>query len=180
MEMKGILFPRFVWIVGQWIMIAQGTDGLLQGDLTCGVMNDGSFLTHIPLLNLSALKYAGTLKAELVSWLPDKRGGWSTLDEEDWFDIMFDNQRATTSGPLRRPRLLACVAIEQLCEVKHIHPKTNHVFVVPALMTSGWRKLLGRQSDVLLTLPVGPLCWPPESFEPLVLSLTCAMFSHSP
>ena len=75
---------------------------------------------------------------------------------------------------------LAKIAAEQLAEVKHIHPLTSHVFMAPALMTGGWQRLIGKQSDALLTLPVGPSCWPNLWFEPVVISLTCPLMSCSP
>ena len=175
LEMLGLVVPRFVWISGER-MIAQGTDGLSRGDLNCGVMGDGAFLKHIPL-NRTAFSYDGTLKEECLTWVPSPVE-WRFLTEEDWFDGAFSDARGkyvwTPSAALAR------VAVEQLCEVKHIHPYTTHVFVAPALMTSAWRKLLGKQSDALLTLPAGTECWPNHCFEPLVLSLTCPLMSHSP
>ena len=157
-------------------MIAQGTDGLSRGDLNCGVMGDGAFLKHIPL-NRTVFSYESTLKEELWEWL-ERPSDWIFLKEEDWFDGVF-------SDPLGKfiwtpSAALARVAVEQMCEVKHIHPYTTHVLLAPALMTNAWRKLLGKQSDVLLTLPAGTACWPHDCYEPLVLSLTCPLMSHSP
>ena len=175
LEMKGVIFPRFVWIAGER-MIAQGTDGLSRGDQTCGVMNDGKFLRHVPL-NKTVMEYEGQLREEVESWIKGSEQ-WLWLREDDWFDEAFKHPKGnfvwTPSAALAR------VAIEQMCEVKHIHPYTNHMFLTPALMTGGWRKLLGKQSDVLLTLPAGPPCWPASCYEPLVLSLTCALLPSSP
>ena len=174
--MLGHIAPRFVWISGER-MISQGTDGLSRGDLTCGVMADGGFLKHIPL-NQTVFDYEGTtIKQELLTWCPEGEG-WEYLSEEGWFDKAFQNPRGkfvwTPSAALAR------IAAEQLCEVKHIHPLTSHVFLTPALMTGGWRRLVGKQSDALLTLPVGPRCWPNKCYEPIVISLTCPLMSCSP
>ena len=175
LEMKGVIFPRFVWIAGER-MIAQGTDGLSRGDQTCGVMNDGKFLRHVPL-NKTVLEYKGQLREEVESWIEGSEE-WLWLREEDWFDEVFKHSKGnfvwTPSAALAR------VAIEQMCEVKHIHPYTNHILLTPALMTGGWRRLLAKQSDVLLTLPAGPACWPSSCYEPLVMSLTCALLPSSP
>jgi len=175
LEMKGAIFPRVVWIAGER-MIAQGTDGLSRGDQTCGVMNDGKFLRHVPL-NKTVLDYDCLLSAELLTWVA-VGPRWIWLKETDWFDEVFNHPQGnfvwTPSAALAR------VATEQLCEVKHVHPYTNHIFLTPALMTGNWRKLLGKQSDVLLTLPAGSPCWPSSCFEPLVMSLTCALLPSSP
>jgi hypothetical protein len=176
MEMLGHIAPHFVWISGER-MIAQGTDGLSRGDLTCGVMSDGMFLKHIPL-NQTVFEYGGTLRQEVATWYPPSEG-WVYLTEEGWFEQAFSDPRGkflwTPSAALAK------VAAEQLCEVKHIHPLTRHVFMAPALMTGNWRRLIGKQSDAILTLPVGPSCWgPSECFEPVVISLTCPLMSSSP
>ena len=47
MEMSGYIAPRFVWISGER-MIAQGTDGLSRGDLTCGVMKSSVSAARCP------------------------------------------------------------------------------------------------------------------------------------
>jgi len=175
LEMQGLIFPKFVWIAGER-MIAQGTDGLSRGDQTCGVMNDGKFLSYVPL-NKSVLEFKGDLAKELLSWLSEGKT-WKMLNEEDWFDEVFKQPMGcfiwTPSAALAR------VAVEQLCEVKHVHPYSCHLFLTPALMTGNWRRLLGKQSDVLLTLPAGTACWPASCFEPLVMSLTCALLPSSP
>ena len=90
MEMTGHITPRFMWISGER-MIAQGTDGLSRGDLTCGVMNDGKFLQHIPL-NKTVFEYVRTLSQEAELWYP-RAEGWEYLSEEGWFDQAFRNPR---------------------------------------------------------------------------------------
>ena len=175
LEMEGLIFPRFVWIAGER-MIAQGTDGLSRGDQTCGVMNDGKFLSHVPL-NKTVFEYTGDLSKELPSWLSGGKS-WKMLKEEDWFDEVF--KQPTGCFVWTPSAALARVAVEQLCEVKHVHPYSCHLFLTPALMTGNWRRLLGKQSDLILTLPAGPTCWPSSCFEPLVMSLTCALLPSSP
>jgi hypothetical protein len=48
LEMNGDIFIQFIWIAGTR-MIWQGTDGLLQGELTVGVMAGEHFLKFVPL-----------------------------------------------------------------------------------------------------------------------------------
>ena len=47
LEMEGQLIIHFFWILGK-IMISQGTDGLLRGDLSSGVMQEEDFLKYLP------------------------------------------------------------------------------------------------------------------------------------
>ena len=51
------------------------------------------------------------------------------------------------------------------------HPWIPHVFVVPRLMTHLWRKLLGRDADLLFTLEVGDHFWSRRQHEPLIVAV---------
>jgi hypothetical protein len=174
LEMKGDLFVHFIWIAGKR-MIQQGTDGLSRGDLTSGVMAGDDFLKHVPL-NLSAMEREEGLAESLLASLPGQ--GWKILEPGEWFDEAFANDQGRFVWV--PPPALANVALEQLCEVFHVHPKTSHVFVCPALMTGAWRKTLGKVSDVMVTVPLGSDVWGEQQHEPLVLSLTCPLLACSP
>lgn len=177
LEMQGAIFPRFVWIAGTR-MIAQGTDGLSRGDLTTGVMGGDEFLSHLPL-NLSVLTRAPEFKHEIGDWfLDDSQERMIWLDESGWFEEAFGDPNGIyvwTPSPA-----LATVAVEQLCEVNHVHPGTSHIFICPALLTGGWRRPLRKQSDALLTLPANSSCWNCDQHEPIVVSLTCPLLPHRP
>ena len=75
---------------------------------------------------------------------------------------------------------VAEVALEQLCEAKHVHPGTSHLFVCPSLMTGRWRKQLNKISDLVVTLPVGTALWDTNQFEPVTIGLTCPLLSRRP
>ena len=62
-------------------MIAQGSDGLSQGNLSEGVMK-GTPMELLILLNKSALERSTTLKSWLESWTS---GGLEFLEPRDWF-----------------------------------------------------------------------------------------------
>ena len=63
------------------------------------------------------------------------------------------------------------VAIELLWEDKLAHPHWPHVFVVPRFMTHMWRRDLGKNADVLFTVPTGVPFWGNDQFEPLIVAI---------
>jgi len=82
---------------------------------------------------------------------------------------------------------VAHICLEQKCEIKHIHPESSHIFVCPAIMTINWRKQLAKQSDSMVLVkegapiwPTNMFKWPTNMFEPVMLSLTGPLLSHSP
>ena len=173
-EMAYSLQVQVVWIAGTR-MISQGTDGLSRSDLTSGVMAGDDFRSHIPL-NKSAFVRSPVLKDCLESALPRQ---WQWLETwADWYTLPFDD-------PLGRyvwapPPCLADVALEQLCEVKLMHPLTSHVFVCPVLFTGRWRKQFLKAVDVEFGVPVGSFVWKESCHENLVIGLMCPLLQHSP
>ena len=96
----------------------------------------------------------------------------------DWYKLPFDD-------PLGRyvwapPPCLANVALEQLCEVKLMHPSTSHVFICPVLFTGRWRKQFLKGADVEFGIPVGSPVWNESCHENLVVGLMCPLLRHSP
>ncbi len=63
------------------------------------------------------------------------------------------------------------VAIELLREDKLAHPQWPHVFVVPCFMTHMWGRDLGKNADILFTVPAGVPFWRGTQFEPLIIAL---------
>jgi hypothetical protein len=59
------------------------------------------------------------------------------------------------------------------------HPHWPHVFVIPRLMTHMWRKVLGKDADVLFTVPAGVSFWATGQFEPLIVAIVFP-FAHIP
>jgi hypothetical protein len=173
-EMAYSLQVQVIWIAGTR-MISQGTDGLSRGDLTSGVMAGDEFLSHIPL-NQGAFERSPVLKGWMESSLPKQ---WMWLETgTDWFTLPFDD-------PLGRyvwapPPCLADVALEQLCEVKLMHPLTSHVFVCPVLFTGRWRKMFLKAADVEFGVPVGSSVWEESLHENLVIGLMCPLLCCSP
>lgn len=156
-------------------MKSQGTDGLSRGDSTSGVMAGEEFLSHVPL-NLGAFDRHPPFKTWLKDMLPGN--DWIFLDEKGWYQQAFEDPKGKyVWAP---PPCVADVCLEQLSEVRHIHPDASHVFVCPALMTIKWRKQLAKQSDSMCTVKEGAPIWPLNMLEPVVISLTAPLLPHNP
>ena len=132
LEMLGKVFVRVVWVAGTR-MIEQGTDGLSRGDLMTGVMAGGNMLMYVPLNKTAEERQVG-----LVDWLRSivPSMNWKELEAKDWFDKAFEDDNFIWMPP----PAIADVAVDQLCEARHIRTRTGHMFVCPALMTNRWQK----------------------------------------
>lgn len=172
LKMCGDLFVHFIWILGERTK-NQGMDGLSRGDKTAGAMAGDDFLSHVPL-NETALERCPSLKTWLESVLPGD--DWMLLDKEGWCrDVCDDPDGKLLWAPAS---CVAHICLEQMCEVRHMHPNSSHVFICPAIMTVEWRKQLRKQNDCMITVKEGAPVWPSEMFEPLVLSLTSPLLNH--
>lgn len=172
--MQGEIFAHFVWISGER-MKKQGGDGLSRGDLNTGVLQGDDYLSHIPLAEDAFKRHA-----PLKSWLKDALPGdnWEFLTEEDWYRKAFQDPRGKyvwSPAPC-----VADVCLEQLCEVKHVHPDSSHVFVCPAIMTYNWRKQLNKLSDSMTNVKQGSPIWPVDMLEPVTISLISPLLSDRP
>ena len=78
------------------------------------------------------------------------------------------------------PPAVANVAIELLCEVRHVHPWNSHIVIVPSLMTARWRKKLSKVADLLISIPPSTAIWGESCFEPLTIAFVAPLTSSSP
>ena len=66
-------------------------------------------------------------------------------------------------------------AMEKIMQVfnedRIAYPRRAHVFVVPSLMTHLWRKQLGKDADVLMTITATDHFWDKSQHEPLILAI---------
>ena len=156
-------------------MIAQGTDGLSRGELSSGVMAGERFLKFLPL-NESAFDRQTNLQSSVRGWLSSAE--WKRANVKDWFHAIFqDTNGAWIWAP---PPVLAKLAVEQMCEAKHIFPNSKHVFICPALMTGCWRKQLGKLADVMFTISAGSVLWKKTMYEPLTIAFVRPLLCESP
>ena len=68
------------------------------------------------------------------------------------------------------PPTAASVALEMFAEARHKRLHALHVFIIPRLATSLWRKQLGKDADLIFEIPVGSDIWPLTQHEPLVVA----------
>ena len=186
-EIENQLIIHVCWVSGKR-MIKLGVDGLSRGDSASGVMVGNNLLDLLPF-NESALVRHPPLRNYITSWVKNSLSSknWRFLTVEGWFDDVFtheDENKAfdahVGSWIWSPPPCLANIALEQLCEAKHIFPASSHIFVCPALMTAYWRKTLGKIADTSFTVKPGSSIWPFEMLEPLTIAFVKPLLPHSP
>ena len=165
LEMEGHVFVRVVWVAGTR-MIEQGTDGLSRGDLMTGVMAGANMLLYVPL-NKSVVDR----QDDVIQWLKEcaRRHTWKLLKIHEWFDEAFEAGNFIWAPP----PAIADIAVDLMCEARHIRTHTAHIFVCPAPMTNRWRKKLGKIADFVFTVPVGSSLWSKSQHEPLIVAFVC-------
>jgi hypothetical protein len=103
---------------------------------------------------------------------------WKLATTQDWFHEVFkDPNGAFVWSP--SPALVR-VAVDHLCEVKHIFPNSKHVLICPSLMTGYWQKQLGKLADTLFTIKENTCIWRKGMYEPLTIAFVCPLLSTSP
>ena len=118
LEMRGDLIVHAIWI--SWKrMIAQGSNGLSRCNNSSRVMAGKSFLNYIPL-NETAFKISSTANSTILEQWLDK--SWKLANYVDWFYSVFYKPKG--KWVWCPPLALAKVAVEQLCEVKLVFPKS--------------------------------------------------------
>ena len=172
-------------------MIAQGSDGLSRGNLSEGVMRGMSMHEFIPI-HKNALERSSGLKQWLNDWT-NQEGVF--LKPEDWFttghEIVEGEWEYNPEG-VKFPRVkpgtfiwtpppvAGGIAVEELRKSRHKSAESTHVFVIPRLFATEWRKQLHKAADVVLSLPAGHPAWPESMHEPLTIAILYPYLSHRP
>ena len=155
-------------------MIRQGADALSRGDLLTGVMGGEEMLSFLPL-HLSALERSPLLRPWVESWWPDDTLEW--LTHSDWFNL----PKRGGNFVWCPPPPVADAALEQLCRAQLKRPNnTCHVFIVPRLMTSRWRKKLLKACTFAFYVPACFDIWKKAQHEPLMIAVCLPLSKHSP
>jgi len=115
---------------------------------------------------------------ELISWLMACLSDLElmALSPSGWFHQGHQDGNFIWSPP----PAAAEAALDQLVESRHVRPWNTHIFVCPMLMTSTWRKRLGKAADVMFTVPVGSVLWKGNQHEPVTVALIFPLLSRSP
>lgn len=161
-------FDLYVYHIAGTRMIESGVDGLSRGDKSEGVAKGLAVLDFIPI-HLTPFERSPTLKDWIYSWWNPETtlGELKHLSAEDWF-LDYNKKGcflwdvAPTAGE---------TAVEQLCAHTHAQPYSNHIFLIPRLCTSHWRKQLLKVCDIVLTIKVDSPFWPSHLHEPLLMGI---------
>ncbi len=172
LQMSGSLHLHVVHCAGTR-MKAEGTDGLSRGNLTEGVMRGGNILTFLPLHH-NILERQPAVRQWVESWWQGRVLHWITPDQ--WFT----EGQSLNHCVWTPPPAAADAAIECLAKAKHKRPENLHMVLIPRLMTSRWRKLLGKVCDAVITVPVGTEFWGHSQHEPFLLGLSFPLIRHRP
>ena len=136
-------------------MKAWGVDGLSRGDLLEGMMAGQDPLSFIPLSE-------EPIKGPKEVWTGGSGAGRRMLRERNLGRLTFldrSNQgqpiqpsKHGGSESLDAPPAAMEMIMNVFNEDRMAHPKRAHVLVVPRLMTHLWRKQLGKDAEVLMTI----------------------------
>lgn len=163
LEMHSNLILHVTHVAGTRMM-SQGTDGLLRGLFTSGVLVHHNMLSFIPL-HQTALDCCSTLMPWVASWWPV--ASLTPLTPTDWYecshglrggrrnaDGIWMPEEKDESWFLWSPvPAAAFTALQELGVSRHKRPNLGHVFLCPCLFTQHWRKRLHNIADIVLELP---------------------------
>ena len=112
----------------------------------------------------------------MQGWLEDD--DWEFTETKDWFYNVFTKPKG--SWVWCPPPALGRIAIEQLCEVKHMHPESRHIFLCPTMMEEQWGKTLSKIADTRFTFGRRSCLWNKDLHEPLTIAFVCPLLSSAP
>ena len=117
------------------------------------------------------------------------------LEPEDWFttghEILKGEWEYNSEGvkfPKSKPGtfiwtpppVAGGIAIEELRKSRHKSAELMHLFVIPRLFATEWRKQLHKVADVVLSLPAGHPAWPESMHKPLTIAILHPYLFHRP
>ena len=196
LEMQAGMRIHIIHIAGTR-MIGQGTDGLSRGDSNEGVMQGKSMLEFVPL-SKNCVERSPTINSKLKwclsSYLNEVKQKLIFLNEKDWFLRGHDicggsyNQEGIwmpkyeSSVYVWTPAPAAGQhAVEQLRQARLKRTSSTHLFLIPRIFTSIWRKQLHKVSDLVVELPFDNECWQQNiEHEPLTLAIVFPFISFKP
>jgi hypothetical protein len=161
-------FELFVYHIAGTRMIECGIDGLSRGDKLEGIASGTPMITYIPI-HLSPIERSPLLKEWLKNmvWDSERLGPLIFLTPEDWYKDMSKEGNFVWDVPPAAGEF----AMQQLGEHTHIRPEGMHLFIIPRLCTSHWRKQLLKCCDLVLTIQMNESFWPRQSHEPLLMGI---------
>ncbi len=161
-------------------MKATGVDGLSRGNHTEGMMAGDDPMSFLPFHMGADTRSQGRVGKWVRSWWRtsnrdhnlDQGGDWGGLPlVEIDHDNMFKLKDVKAARLWLLPPAAMEVAIKLLWEDKLAHPRWPHMFVVLRFMTHMWRRDLGKNADILFTVPAGVTFWGGTQLEPLIVAI---------
>jgi hypothetical protein len=172
LQMKGNFVLHMIHIAGTR-MIDSGIDGLSRGDKAEGIALGKDILQYVPL-NLFPFDRSPTLKEWIESWWDSGYGHLQEMTSENWFDKTMDAGNFLWNVP----PAAGDVAVEQLCTHKHRRPESMHIFVIPRLFTSIYRKQLLKVADLAFSVKPKFTFWNKDMHEPLIIVVCFPLLPH--
>ena len=138
-------------------------------------MSVDKFLKSLPL-NKTAFELQLNLRSKVEEWLVDE--DWEFTGTKDWFHRVFTKPKGKWIWC--PPPALVKIAVDQLCEVHHMHPGSSHIFLCPRLMEHQWGKALSRIADTRFTFARKSCLWNKDLHEPLTIAFVAPLLSSAP
>jgi hypothetical protein len=175
-------------------MIAQGTDGLLQGIFLEWVVRGEDMLSFVDLLHTAIERHPGVLKF-IESWVAPILGKSKVLVPNEWFRkghgiVGGEKDSAGLWIPLHAsngkvyiwtpPPIIADVALEECAKAIHKRTDAYHIFLIPCLYSPLWMQLLYKVSDFVFQLPPNSQHWPISMHEPLFVGFLFPLLHRNP
>ena len=175
LQMKGNMILHVIHISGTR-MQACGIDALSRGITNEGVMAGNHLLDYVPL-NLDCTQRSGDIIPWIKSWWPETVcGRLKFCTPEDWFRGVREGGGYVWTPPPGA----ADAAVEELGKAIHKRPYTFHMMIIPRLLTSKWRKQLGKTTDLMFEIKAGSSLWGIDQHEPLICCLYFPLSSSFP
>jgi len=186
LEMEAGMRIHIIHIAGSR-MIKQGTDGLSRGDANEGVMQGNSMLSFVPIAKNCLERSPALLEKMkwcLKTYLASLNQKLHCLSAKDWFVRAHDivGGKRNTEGvwiPKYESATYLWIpapaagqhAIEQLRQARLKRTTSTHLFLIPRIFTSLWRKQLYKVADLVVEIPFDSKCWLESSqHEPLTFA----------
>lgn len=145
-------------------MIESGVDGISRGDMNAGIMAGQAIESFMPL-HLHAIDRS----VGLLGWILS----WAGQDAELLTCHRWPDHHADSGTYIWAPAPAAASAVvDYLGDSIHKRSTSIHIVVVPRIMTSMWRKNLGKTSDIQFQVDCGCQVWPQRMFEPLIIFIS--------
>ena len=165
-----------LYVLEVWLccccQIESGVDGLSRGDKSEGIAKGMGVLNFVPI-HLNGIERSPKLLDWILNWWDESLGQLTIMKPEDWFrNVMKPGNFLWVVAPTAGE-----AAVEQLCCHTHGRPNTHHIFVIPRLCTSHWRKQLLKVCDIVLTVQPKFPFWDTDMHEPLLVGIYFPLLS---